>query len=230
MSYILDALRRSEEERQRGTAPNLLTSQAAAAKETRKNRLLLLLILAVLLNACIFIWWLSPWRVVTHETARGKGSSTSSKPVTTLPAEGAAQSLQKGLVSQLKTEDLQKEVRVSPAPSVKRESGQSSSSLLPQETGKRVSSDHQQGSNAGSDSGKKLLSLRELPPSVQQGLPEMSITVHYYDSNPASRMVSINNRTMGEGQEFVAGLKLEEITPYGAIFSYQNYRFHLDLK
>jgi hypothetical protein len=42
-------------------------------------------------------------------------------------------------------------------------------------------------------------------------------------------MVKINGQAMREGQDLIAGLKLEEITQNGVIFSYQNYRFRIGL-
>jgi hypothetical protein len=43
-------------------------------------------------------------------------------------------------------------------------------------------------------------------------------------------MARINGSMIREGEYLTAGLKLEEITPDGVIFSYQNYRFHVGPK
>ncbi len=53
----------------------------------------------------------------------------------------------------------------------------------------------------------------------------MTFSVLIYSEKPAERMVNINGRTTREGQEVSDGLKLEEITPDGAIFSFKGYRF-----
>ena len=43
-------------------------------------------------------------------------------------------------------------------------------------------------------------------------------------------MVRINGLTIREGQDLIAGLKLEKIISDGLIFSYQKYSFHVGLK
>ncbi len=75
MSYILEALKKSEKERQRGTVPDLLTVQDVMELGAKKRSLWpYLLIMALLLNAGILVWWLSPWqskksKVVAQSTA-----------------------------------------------------------------------------------------------------------------------------------------------------------------
>src|SRR4051812_28648241 len=62
MSYILDALRKSDQQRQRGLAPTLLTAQAATSG-TRSPSLLAYGSLAVVLLAVgVVIGWLRPWQ------------------------------------------------------------------------------------------------------------------------------------------------------------------------
>ena len=78
MSYILDALKKSEKERQRGTLPDMLTVQDIVAEKPRKSLVWVYLLGVVLsLNAGMMVWW-----VGVHAYREGKGRSTgnSSKP------------------------------------------------------------------------------------------------------------------------------------------------------
>lgn len=69
MSYILDALRKSDQQRQRGTAPTLLTAPPSLM-ETRQPRVVVYWVLgAILLGAGIAIGWLYPWQ---HATSSAK--------------------------------------------------------------------------------------------------------------------------------------------------------------
>ncbi len=77
--------------------------------------------------------------------------------------------------------------------------------------------------------GQKIPGISELPPSVQQALPGITISAHFYDNLPASRVVSINGRVMHEGQPVAAGLVLERITPEGIILNYQGSRFRMNI-
>ena len=53
----------------------------------------------------------------------------------------------------------------------------------------------------------------------------MSISGYSYSAAAKERMVGINDRLFQEGQYVADGLKLEQITPDGLIFTYRHYRF-----
>ncbi|HLA50535.1 MAG TPA: general secretion pathway protein GspB [Thermodesulfovibrionia bacterium] len=72
---------------------------------------------------------------------------------------------------------------------------------------------------------QRILEKNELPLSVQQELPNISIRGHIYSNDLTSRIVNINGQIIREGETVTAGLKLEEITEYGVILSYKGYRF-----
>jgi general secretion pathway protein B len=76
---------------------------------------------------------------------------------------------------------------------------------------------------AGTDATARL---QDLPSSVRNSLPAMSVSMLIYSAKPVERYININGSRMHEGQEVSAGLKVEEITPDGAVFSYQGYRFY----
>ncbi len=59
MSYILDALKKSEKDRQRGTLPDMLTVQdIVAEKPAKRLPWVYFLVVALLLNAGALTWWL----------------------------------------------------------------------------------------------------------------------------------------------------------------------------
>lgn len=76
----------------------------------------------------------------------------------------------------------------------------------------------------------KIYKLMELPAAIRKGLPSFSVTALLYSDSPASRMVRVNEQMMREGQELAAGVKLEEITRDGLVFSYHKYRFFVATK
>jgi len=68
MSYILDALKKSEKERKRGSVPDIMTVQDIQMPGAKKRPLWILLILVVLLlNAAVLIW-VSPWKLKKPQT------------------------------------------------------------------------------------------------------------------------------------------------------------------
>ncbi|HYA43918.1 MAG TPA: general secretion pathway protein GspB, partial [Syntrophobacteraceae bacterium] len=66
----------------------------------------------------------------------------------------------------------------------------------------------------------------ELAPQIRDALPNLSVSMLIYSKKPEDRWININGSKKREGEEISAGLKLEEITPDGAIFSYQGHRFY----
>ena len=65
----------------------------------------------------------------------------------------------------------------------------------------------------------------ELPLSIQQEIPKLSIMFHLYSGKPKDRLVGINDRMLREGDSVEPGLVLEQITPDGMILIYKGYRF-----
>jgi general secretion pathway protein B len=75
------------------------------------------------------------------------------------------------------------------------------------------------------DREQKATPFAELPLAIQQEIPDMKIQLHSYSNKSVNSIVSINSRMMKEGEALAPGLKLEQITPDGVIFSYKGYRF-----
>lgn len=71
----------------------------------------------------------------------------------------------------------------------------------------------------------RIPELRELSPTVQRDVPFMSFSMLVYSEVPGDRMIRINGKLMHEGDEVASGLKLEEIVPGGAVFSFKGQRF-----
>jgi general secretion pathway protein B len=234
MSYILDALKKSEKKRQNGTVPDLMTVQDIMAQKPRKRLLWpYLLLIALLLNAGILAWWLSPWqskkpKVVVQSSAgqqHGLKTLESAHEVSgvQLPAVAAPSSIPGNTISQ--------KVRTGGKDSVDAIGSHEISTSVPQQTPtpKHLSNESQSHTNTRITSEQEVVTLKDLPSSIQESLPAFNITVSVYSDDPASRIVKINGQKLQEGQYLTDGLKLEEITRNGVIFSYQNYRFHVGL-
>lgn len=71
--------------------------------------------------------------------------------------------------------------------------------------------------------------LGKLPVGVQQSLPKIDIAGHIYDENPSVRMVFINGQIRREGDSIAPGLRLTAITPDGVQFSYRDTPFRIEL-
>jgi general secretion pathway protein B len=230
MSYILDALKKSERERRRGSLPDPLTVQEPLSHEKKRRALWpLVIVAALLINAVIFGLWF--------------GSRYSQKaPVVGQEVNRIIQELQANMpqsVSEIK--DKQQDISNKDIPNkeklppVKKQEhsfqGKENTSINMQKTspGNTLSEPPTEKEIPPPDK-TKLYSLNELPSSVRQKLPDFSLSVFLYADEPASRIVRVNGNMMKEGQYLSSGLKLEEIVPDGVIFSYLNYRFRIGLQ
>lgn len=259
MSYILDALKKSEKERQRGTLPDILTVQDTLEQEPKKRLMWpYMLLLALLLNAFLLVWWLSPWQtkkttIVTRSSNKnqleskvlsspshsltvtnspgGNAVEHGSKTSVAKPVENLVNVVQQNQNVRVKT-DLQKKAPNKTIPTVNAKVPPEISPIIPQQSPviDHSSSEPQTSTYTRTAVEKRLLNLNELPLSVQQSLPAFSISAFVYSIDPTIRMVKINGQAMREGQDLIAGLKVEEIIPDGVIFSYQNYRFRVGLR
>ncbi len=69
--------------------------------------------------------------------------------------------------------------------------------------------------------------LQDLPTAIRGELPELNISLHYYTTDPAARMIRLNGLILREGQAFNERLVLQEITSSGVIFRFGETRFRM---
>ncbi len=204
MSYILEALRKSDKQRQRGMAPTLLTAQATVAAPRQPAFLWYVLLGGALVGAGMVIGWLRPWQPEQEPSARKSASAARSAP---LPTSAV---IKQDLPALARTETHRAPPKaVAAVP-------KQAATPAPQKPA---------GTGTGAAQEQSVMTMAELPLPIQQEIPGMSISVHAYSSQPRDRLVSINDRLLREGMSLAPGLTLEQITPDGMIFSYKGYRF-----
>ncbi|OFZ66092.1 MAG: hypothetical protein A2V79_02040 [Betaproteobacteria bacterium RBG_16_56_24] len=199
MSYILDALKKSDQQRQRGTTPALPIAQVTVAVPKRHLFIYYGLLAAVLLVTGVMIGWLHPWQ---HEQTLPE-----TEPIT---AESPIP------ISQ----------QVEPAQSEK----PGDTALVSAEPGAAEPVPDKSAKLAGVAAEQEAIPLNELPLTIQQEIPAMTVQLHAYSSNSIERLVSVNSTRLREGEYLMPGLRLEQITPDGMIFSYKGYRFQRGIR
>ena len=257
MSYILDALKKSEKERQRGQVPDLLTGQDTVPPGTKRRVVWpYLLLAALLLNAALLLLWKYPSQPKkTNESGPSKIIQQQPLPLKTAPAvtniakkvpEAKDTKKKKAVASKTVTPEQPSKSKARAAFDLLGRAAdkplQAEAPKVPavatpalqeaKQTGRvSVGLKHATESPAAAAApGKKIYRRDELPASVQKGLPDFNITVSIYSDNPAARLIKVNGETLREGESLSSGLKLEEILQNGAVMSYQNYRFHIGLR
>jgi general secretion pathway protein B len=237
MSYILDALKRSEQQRQRGAAPSLVAAQVTDAAPREPAVLLYGLAAAALLVVGIAVGMLRPWRTnapalqsvavqspavvvppgppapapaAVEITIRTERPTPALAPVTP-PALSAAADRPKPQV---------------PAPAAPAQGIPAKSANAPESRGLPPAPERPAGVRPLDAAPERTpILFAELPASIQQDVPKLSILFHIYSGNPKDRLVGINNLVLREGDSVEPGLVLEQITADGMILTYKGYRF-----
>jgi general secretion pathway protein B len=259
MSYILEAIRQSEQQRQ-GAAPSLAAAPmfTHAAKEPEFLRYGIAS--AALLAAGIMIWWLPPGQHgdpadAAHTISQPPAESMppQNAPMQTTPLDGAspappvpshpADILHPEVVEELHIMEVKPYTvtvhknakprrtpppaseRITPA-TPERSQPNNEAASRPSQKEPPLRADETSGTGATQASADgKVLAMHELPPAILHEIPQISISGYSYSTTPEERTVGINDRLIQEGQYIADGLRLEQITPNGLIFSYKNYRF-----
>jgi general secretion pathway protein B len=68
---------------------------------------------------------------------------------------------------------------------------------------------------------------RDLPPDVQQQLPRIAFGGYMYSENAADRLVLVDKTLRHEGEEIAPGLTLERLLPKGAVLNYRGTRYRV---
>jgi general secretion pathway protein B len=73
----------------------------------------------------------------------------------------------------------------------------------------------------------RIVNAAELPADVQRDLPKLAISGAVYSDNPAQRMLIANGQVVSEGAELAPGVVLEQIRPKSAVLKFRGYRYSL---
>jgi len=224
VSYILDALKKSDQERKRGDVPDLQTVHIPISVEQRLPWALYGFI-SLLILVLVFV---TGMMISSNKTSSLVQSVD-------MPEQ----------IEQIEPVDIDNHIadKIPPAKSHKvippKIESKAQSAILAKQPdappAKPALAESQQTPTAvvsAADSIPDLIEipyLHELPEYQQQSIPEMSFAGHVYSSKPTSRSVIINGYAMSEGDTIVQGINIEQITPVGVVFSLHNEFFRMDV-
>jgi general secretion pathway protein B len=249
MSFILDALKKSETERQRQSGPALFEVKTASPR-SRLPAWAIAVGALLAMNLAIVAWALlrSPHeadsapepaaKAVAAPAASGAASEPASGPAPGAPAATRSAAVQplpgETLASRapplllesageaLDAGPLADDSEQAGAASVRAETARASTMKPALETGGIIAPDA-----AGGASSAAGLPTRDdvLARGVQ--LPELRLDLHVYAAQSGGRFVLLNMRRLREGESLPDGVRVESITMEGAVLSYRGTRFLL---
>ncbi|MDY6840373.1 MAG: general secretion pathway protein GspB [Pseudomonadota bacterium] len=235
MSYILDALRKSETERRQGRVPDL-GQQVQLIHRPKKKRAspAVWVALALMLNAGVlaFVFWpgtLVPWFSGEQPDALSASDRATNTPEP-LPAAPATEPISEEAVAETKATPESPASGSVPAATVPERPTANSreratvivpSSVLSESSAAETSAPVVDQRQAG-----RVPHLVELPLSFQKSVPDLTFNSHIYSSSAASSRVMINNSYLKVGDTF-EGLRVDDITEKGVVLSRDGRRFRL---
>jgi general secretion pathway protein B len=215
MSFILDALKKSEVERQRQSMPGLMDTPAAA----RRNRLpLWALLLGILLAVNIAVLCVMLLRNGAAAPAANVKKHVDAAPVADQPPAPAEHFSPLGSAPVYAPEIPATPVLSDAPHSLAQRSA-------PRPAPRRA--DPVLIEDAAEDNGEVLPTMSEINLTGSQALPELHLDVHVYATKPADRFVYINMRKFHEGNALPEGPVIERIRRDGVVLNYQGLRFIL---
>lgn len=242
MSYILDALKKSEQERGHGNVPGVQTIHSSSLNYRQERRTFwpYILIAAVFINIGVVVYF-----KLADQQQAGQAPQASSPPVSTpVTPLGAKQTGTQALEAKpdaknvtdepaqlaLLTSGQDAQADINPASAADKDMDSDVAKQEKQEAAGQAS-----GNATGNATGQaarapaasnKVLDYSELSQQIKSELPAIIISAHVYSSNPVQRSIVINNDFMEEGEYLIDGLVLHEITREGAILNYHGTLFH----
>lgn len=283
MSYILDALKKSEQQRLTTGVPNLNSAQVAPLDLRSRSRAWPLIAFGVLILAAGGLgWWLAgrPAGTAGSDLSSAPGvpvpSSVASAPPqprgdtsgnpngnrATAPVQ-ATPAAQDGAATQLPDEhpappQVSAATVPQPVPRLRQDATFAGRPLLPEraepapvrtqtETRAPMAARAAPAASAPQraiappetapptprsaqpaaqerPAASSVIAYGELPSDVRNSLPPLEIG-GYAEGPAGAPMIVIDDRLVREGEEVGPGIKVEKISPDGAVFRYRNYRF-----
>lgn len=205
MSFILDALKKSEAERQRQNAPGFASvPDASAGKSRYKWVWLVALLLGINLAALMAVLYMANRGVEpasTTVTVVPENTDQSSSSFSDIVAEAKRTRSTPAAVS---TDDLpgEQEINAAATPAV------SEDPELP-----TIS--------------ESLATFDDLQARGELTLPDLHLDIHVFSGQPAERFVFINMTKYKESAQLTEGPVVKQITPEGVVLDYQGTDFLL---
>lgn len=222
MSYILDALRRADAERERGAVPGLHSqpstpAPAAATPAPRRAPWLVAAAALAILALGGAVWW-STQRAPAQAVAVAQTPTPAATPAPraavraeTPPEPPAAASAEAEPVPRVGPP------RLVPPPPAPEAPPRRAAPAVPAATGARPTT----------AAAERSIPIDQLSAEQRRGLPQLSIGGAIYSDQPAARMLLVGGQLLHEGDTAAPGVTLERIGPRSAVLRWRELRYEV---
>ncbi|WP_295361586.1 general secretion pathway protein GspB [Arenimonas sp.] len=221
MSLILEALKKSEAERQRGQAPGLFVEQAPLARARREGAPAWAFALGALLLVVLAVFGWREWQRVDVVTPSPQPSPVSGRgsEAAVLPLPSVGEGRGEGAVVRAEPPAPVPMPSPQPSPASGRGSSEAAAPTLPPERSEAaVPPLPPAGEGRGEGS---IPRLADLAAGERAALPPLKLTMHVFADDPAARFVILDGRRLGEGAMVADGVVLRGIDRDGVVIEAQ---------
>jgi general secretion pathway protein B len=257
MSYILDALRRADSERERGAVPGLHAQPVPAHWRDPRGARRAKPWVGATVGVSVVVLGTFAWHMAGRETTPAVAPSASppATPVAAAPASDpqAAAMQPHGVPAPASTTAMAPAAPRAPAaaPAAAAVAGPAAAppvtkadrphaAALPAEPARRKGTPaapptetaarpvaKSEPAPAPSAAEGRAPAQSELPPDIRRQLPNLAIGGSMYSENPTSRMLIVNGQLVHEGDTLAPGLSLEQIKLKSAILRFKGHRYEI---
>lgn len=225
MSYILDALKKSDLQRKQGDVPTLQTVHLPVQPQGNTPRVLYGVIALLLLLLMFVLGYLFSQQFFQSKNEVSPVALPATSDKFEEPAEQLDQQSTAGAASELSRaaaiqhQSSVSEISVSDETAVQKSSAEKFSAVDVPPSGSQLREPNLM----------DIPYLHELPDYQQQSIPVMEFAGHVYSSDASSRSVIINGQFMEQGDNLMPGLRIESITINGVVVAYKETLFRVDI-
>lgn len=224
MSVILDALRKSEAERQRGRAPGLFVEQVALPSRRRRRPAWIFVLPALLAAGIVAGWFLRPQTNGPTVAAVAVDAPPATMPAPAMPesvAPAPALPVPADSDSLVPPPQLLPEV---PPPNPQAVPPSTAAVPVPPPVASAPAAAEPplapvEAAAPALPVEPLLPRLADLPAAERAMLPPLKLSMHVFADEPAQRFVILDGRRQGEGASPAAGVVIEEIRRDGVVLS-----------
>jgi general secretion pathway protein B len=248
MSFILDALKKSENERQRQVGPSLADVQVSQRRSNKPWWVVAVAALLVLNLGVLLVVLMrdgdaksSAPQAAREESAANTAATSGTRAGTQMPLPATASRMPRGNPAPVASTDPSVHALADEAGSTESNAGASADPQLAAAGNVPDGPPMVRPIQAPAVAPATIPAQAALQPAEDQevlptpndlaasgtSLPELHLDIHVYSVKPAERFVFVNMRKYTEGQALKEGPTLERITSEGAILNHHGLRFLL---
>lgn len=237
MSYILDALRKAQSQRERNRLPGLHDNAlgTATVEQPARPRAFAAAALGVgVIAVGLGAWQLSDRSSGRTDAVAGPAPVADPQPRAVVPlppvpapapapvaaAPGPAEAIQPPAPAPVAPPPPERPVRTAPAPAP-------APAPVAAAPAPRAAAAVQPASQPVASNPPAASASAPTANAPPPGAPPMAISGGVYSPDPAQRMLIVNGQVFNEGSEVAAGVRLEEVRPRQAVLSFGGQRFTL---